>query len=243
MTCTRSLFVAALCCLPAVFATGCGQSDTTTPTASIAATGTADAGASSRESSPAANPQAGQQDSAAAKARAQASNFPEVVLKTTHGEIHLRLNAEKAPRTVDNFLANYARRGFYEGTIVHYVQSGDMLIAGGYTAEFEPKPTRAPIVNEATNGLMHKRGTIAMIRDPEYAQSATSQFFINLKDNAAFNHRGTETSEEYGYCVFGEVISGMEVVDAIASAEVHDHGDFVSTPVTPIVIQSVEQVK
>ena len=118
-----------------------------------------------------------------------------------------------------------------------------MIIAGGYSPEFVPRETRAPIANEATNGLPHKRGTIAMIRDPEYAQSATSQFFINLKDNDSFNHRGTETSEEFGYCVFGEVISGMDVVDAIAATPVHDHGDFVSTPVTPVVIQSVEQVK
>jgi cyclophilin family peptidyl-prolyl cis-trans isomerase len=231
-----------ICCSLALAVVGCGKGETT-PAASIAVAGTATAGESGIESTSAPSAKAGKQDSAAAKARAQANNFPEVILKTTHGEIHLRLNAEKAPRTVDNFLANYARRGFYDGTIVHYVQSGDMLIAGGFTADFEPKPTRAPIVNEATNGLLHKRGTIAMIRDPEYAQSATSQFFINLKDNAAFDHRGTETSEEYGYCVFGEVVSGMDVVDAIASAEVHDQGDFVSTPVTPIVIQAVEQVK
>ena len=82
-----------------------------------------------------------------------------------------------------------------------------------------------------------------MIRDPEYAQSATSQFFINLKDNENFDHRGTETGEDYGYCVFGEVIAGMDVVDAIAGAAVHDQGDFISTPVTPILIESVEQVK
>lgn len=173
----------------------------------------------------------------------QVDLFPEVVIKTTLGAIRVRLNAEKAPVTVDNFLANYARRGFYNGTLVHYVDSGKMLIAGGFTADLQPKEARAPILNEANNKLSNKRGTIAMVRDAEYAQSATSQFFINLVDNADLDHVSTESGADYGYCVFGEVIEGMEVVDAIAKTPVHDQGDFVSTPVEPVVIESVEQVK
>lgn len=169
--------------------------------------------------------------------------FPEVIIKTSQGEIRVRLNAEKAPVTVDNFLANYVSRDFYTGTIVHYVDANKMWIAGGYNSDFTPKEVRAPILNEASNGLKNKRGTIAMVRDPEYSQSATSQFFFNLVDNPDLDHVGTEEGDNFGYCVFGEVVAGMEVVDAIAKAAVHDHQDFVSTPVQPIVIQSVEQVK
>jgi cyclophilin family peptidyl-prolyl cis-trans isomerase len=168
---------------------------------------------------------------------------PEVIITTSQGEIRIRLNGEKAPVTVDNFLANYVRRGFYDGTIVHYVAKDSMLAAGGFTTELEAKEARAPILNEATIKLSNKRGTIAMARDPAFAQSATSQFFINLVDNPNLDHKGIESSEDYGYCVFGEVIAGMEVVDAIAAAQVHDQGDFLSTPVQPIVIEKIEQVK
>lgn len=169
--------------------------------------------------------------------------FPEVIIKTSQGEIRVRLNAEKAPVTVDNFLANYVSRDFYAGTIVHYVDASKMWIAGGFSSDFTPKEVRAPILNEASNGLKNKRGTIAMVRDPEYSQSATCQFFFNLVDNPDLDHAGTAEGDDFGYCVFGEVVAGMDVVDAIAKAPVHDHEDFVSTPVQPIVIQSVEQVK
>jgi cyclophilin family peptidyl-prolyl cis-trans isomerase len=241
MTCFRFLSLAVICGGFSLLLLGCGRGDASSPAASIAAPAVAADDASSAASPASTTSDVGQPSTAPAKS--QANNFPEVVLKTTLGDIRLRLNGEQAPLTVDNFLSNYARRGFYDGTIFHYVHSGEMVIAGGYTSDFEPKPTRAPIANEATNGLTHKRGTVAMIRDPQYAQSATSQFFINLKDNASFNHSGEETSEEFGYCVFGEVIAGMDVVDAIASAAVHDQGDFVNTPVTPVVIETVEQVK
>jgi cyclophilin family peptidyl-prolyl cis-trans isomerase len=178
-----------------------------------------------------------------APAKPKENLYPEVVITTSQGEIRVRLNAEKAPVTVDNFLMNYVRRGFYEGTIIHYVAKDNIVAAGGFTPEFAAKEVRAPILNEATNQLSNKRGTLAMARDPEFAQSATSQFFINVVDNPNLDHKGTESSEDFGYCVFGEVVAGMEIVDAIANVAVHDHGDFVSTPVQPIVIEKIEQVK
>src|SRR2546421_11302408 len=104
---------------------------------------------------------------------------PTVVLHTTLGDITLKLFAEKAPRTVENFLRGYAERGFYDQTIFHHVERGRMLIAGGYTPELAKKPTRAPIYNESRNGLSNRRGTVAMIREPESPHSATSEFFVN----------------------------------------------------------------
>lgn len=177
------------------------------------------------------------------KKAVQVNLYPEVLIKTSLGEIRVKLNAEKSPLTVENFLDNYVRRGFYNGTVVHYVAADSMLAAGGFTDKFEAKETRAPIMNEAANGLKNKKGTLAMARDPMYAHSATSQFFVNLVDNPSFDHAGTESSEEFGYCVFGEVIAGQSVIDAIAKTAVHDQGDFVSTPVEAIVIESIEQVK
>ncbi len=216
--------------------TGCGGE--TPPAASIEES----PATAAPEKKEAAN--AGVASSASApRSKPQANLFPEVLIKTSQGEIRVRLNAEKAPVTVDNFLANYVSRDFYTGTIVHYVDANKMWIAGGFDSQFVPKEVRAPILNEADNGLKNKRGTIAMVRDPQYSQSATSQFFFNLVDNADLDHTGTAEGDDFGYCVFGEVVSGMDVVDAIAKAAVHDHADFVSTPIEPIVIQSVEQVK
>lgn len=214
---------------------GCNRSDTAAPAASI-------------EAAPATNSDKGAASTTPATTKTERPKpkenlFPEAVIKTNKGSIRVRLNLEKAPVTVDNFLANYARRGFYAGTVVHYVASDKMLIAGGFTEDLQMKEPRAPILNEATNGLKNKRGAIAMVRDAEYAQSATSQFFINLVDNPDLDHKSTESGADYGYCVFGEVIEGMDVVDAIGKAAVHDQGDFVSTPVEPIIIESVEQVK
>jgi len=166
---------------------------------------------------------------------------PEVVIKTSLGEIRLQLDAEKAPVTVDNFLANYVNRGFYDDTAVHYVAKDSMVLAGGYTADLEPKETRAYIRSEADNGLKNLRGTIAMVRDPEHIDSATSQFFVNLVDNPSLDHKDTESAENYGYCVFGKVIEGMDVVDRIAGVEVADKGDFPNTPVQPVVIESIQR--
>lgn len=167
---------------------------------------------------------------------------PEVLIKTSLGTIRVRLDAEKAPQTVQNFLDHYANRGFYEQTIFHYVEQGFMIAGGGYTEQFEPKPVRTPVTNESNNGLSNVRGTIAMARDPEYAHTATSQFYINLVDNTSLDHQETEDGVPNGYCVFGNVVEGMDVVDRIAQVAVSDRENFPNTPVEPVVIESVEQV-
>jgi peptidyl-prolyl cis-trans isomerase A (cyclophilin A) len=167
---------------------------------------------------------------------------PIVVLRTSAGEIKIQLFAEKAPQTVDNFLRNYVRRGFYEGTIVHHADSA-MVIAGGFGADLQPKETRAEIYNESANGLPNVAGSVAMARSPDVPHSATSQFFINLTDNEGFNYQQTDEGEAFGYCVFGKVLEGMEVAKAIASMPVSQQGDFPAVPNPLVTIQSVEQVQ
>lgn len=175
---------------------------------------------------------------------------PVIVLHTSAGDIQVQLFREKAPQTVDNFLQNYALRQFYDGTIFHHVEAGSMIIGGGFTSDLAPKETRSPVFNEAQNGLKNTRGMLAMIREPGNTHSATSQFFINLADNAALDFHsdraaedGSVPDEDWGYCVFGQVVAGMDIVDRIAQAEVAADGDFAKLPVQPIVIQSIEQVR
>jgi peptidyl-prolyl cis-trans isomerase B (cyclophilin B) len=168
---------------------------------------------------------------------------PVVVLHTSAGDIKIKLFAEKAPWTVDNFLTNYAERKFYEETIFHHAESGSLLIAGGYDANLEPKPTRTPIYNESRNGLSNTRGTVAMICDPEAPHSATSQFFINLTDNAAFDSKKSDDENGFGYCVFGQVIEGLDVVEKIASQPTMSQGDFAQVPTPTVAIRAVERLR
>lgn len=158
-----------------------------------------------------------------------------VVMSTSLGEIEIKLNATKAPVSVANFLA-YADSGFFDGTIFHRVMSGFMIQGGGFDENMREKPTRAPIRNEAANGLANKRGTIAMART-SVIDSATSQFFINLVDNVPLNNG----VRDFGYAVFGEVISGMDVVDKIAAVPTGTKGGHDDVPVTPVVIKSVKR--
>ncbi len=168
--------------------------------------------------------------------------FPQVLIKTNHGDVVVKLNGQKAPRTVENFIDNYVDIQFYDNTIVHYVQNGTMIIGGGFTADLTPKNPRGEILSEADNGLTNKRGTIAMSRYVDARNSATCQFFINLQDNAIFDHQDDEDDTKFGYCVFGEVTKGMEVVDAIGQIKVHDIENFPNTPVDPVVIESIRLV-
>ena len=176
-------------------------------------------------------------------AAAQPEPFPVVTMVTSLGEFRLRLNAQKAPETVDNFLYNYVDQDFYVGTVFHYVQDGFIAIAGGYDAELQFKEAKAPIRNEADNGLKNIRGTIAMSRDSEYADSATSQFYFNLVDNPSLDQTDPANAQTAGYCVFGEVIEGLDVLDKIAKVDVREAGEFANVPVEPIVIQSVRRDK
>jgi peptidyl-prolyl cis-trans isomerase A (cyclophilin A) len=168
---------------------------------------------------------------------------PMVVLHTSQGDVTIKLYSEKAPRTVENFLRGYAERGFYEQTIFHHVEPGQMLIAGGYTADLQRKPARAPIYNESRHGLSNLRGTIAMIRDADAPHTATSEFFINLADNPDFDFKATDEDDVPGYCVFGEVVKGMDVIDRIAQLPTASLGDFAKVPSPPVTIAGVERLQ
>ena len=164
--------------------------------------------------------------------RAERSH-PLVKLETSMGDITLELYPDKAPATVANFL-EYVKAGFYNGTIFHRVISGFMIQGGGLDAQMNKKPTRAPIKNEADNGLTNDAYTVAMARtgDPN---SATAQFFINVANNTALNHTGP-TPRGWGYAVFGKVIKGKEVVDKIKAVPTTTTGMYENVPVEPVTI-------
>jgi peptidyl-prolyl cis-trans isomerase B (cyclophilin B) len=166
---------------------------------------------------------------------------PVVVIETTLGNITLKLDAVKSPLTVDNFLT-YVGNGHYDQTIIHQVYKGQGFIAGGYGVNLVEKPARTPILNEAHNGLKNLRGTIAMDRRPDAIDSAQCKFFINTADNPNLDFK-ERTPEKYGYCVFGEVIEGMDVVDRINEAEVSDTENFERTPTQPIIIKTIRRIR
>lgn len=174
-----------------------------------------------------------------ALAQTPAAN-PKVLLKTSMGDITLELNPAKAPITVKNIL-DYVNAKFYDGTIFHRVIPGFMIQCGGLTADMREKPNNATIKNEAGNGLKNDRGTIAMARLPQ-PDTASSQFFINLVNNDGLNHRNN-SEEGFGYCVFGKVIAGMNVVDAIAKVPTGNKRGHQNVPIEPITILSATVVK
>lgn len=160
-----------------------------------------------------------------------------VILHTNFGSITLELDADKAPDTVANFL-RYANDGHYDGTIFHRVIDGFMIQGGGYTEDMQQKPTRAPIQNEADNGLKNTAYTIAMARTPN-PHSATSQFFINVVDNPFLDY--TEpTAQGYGYCVFGRVTAGQDTVDRISKVRTGMRAGHQDVPLESVVIERVE---
>ena len=159
-----------------------------------------------------------------------------ITLHTNLGDITLQLDFDKAPITAANF-KQYAEAGFYEGTIFHRVIDNFMIQGGGFTPEMEQKEGRAPIQNEADNGLSNDSGTIAMARTQD-PHSASSQFFINVKDNDFLNHSG-KNMQGWGYCVFGKVSAGMDVVEKIKGVDTGRHGMHENVPVTPVVIERV----
>jgi cyclophilin family peptidyl-prolyl cis-trans isomerase len=170
----------------------------------------------------------------AGSANAQSAN-PVAVIETNLGNITVELYKDKAPKTVANFIA-YAKSGFYRGTIFHRV-IGSAIQGGGFTADMQKKPTQPPIPNEAANGLSNVRGTLAMARtgDPN---SATSQFFINTKDNTPYDHRGN-TPSEMGYAVFAKVTAGMDVVEKIQAVPTGTKGSYNNVPLQPVVIKNI----
>jgi peptidyl-prolyl cis-trans isomerase A (cyclophilin A) len=202
---------------------GCGDSDA--PTASIESEASEETGSGSQSEA--------QRERAA---RRQADLFPIVEITTTAGTFKLKLDRAKAERTVDNFLS-YVSSGFYQGTVFHQVEKGFVVAAGGYNEAMEPKRTGVSIRNEAHNGLKNVKGAVAMVRSPDAPNSATSQFMINLADNAFLNHQSREIPEngadKYGYCVFGEVVEGWDVVEQIANSSVKSTAVRIARPQAP----------
>ena len=166
---------------------------------------------------------------------AQGASAPRVKLATSAGDIVLELQATKAPKTVENFLA-YVKKGHYNGTIFHRVIPGFMIQGGGFDKAMAQKPTEKPIENEATNGLKNDRYTVAMARTP-HPHSASAQFFINVNDNAFLNHTAP-TQQGWGYAVFGRVVEGQDVVDKITAVPTGNQGMHQNVPTTPIIINA-----
>ncbi len=167
---------------------------------------------------------------------AWAADNPHVLISTNKGDIEVELDAAKAPVSTENFLA-YVDSGFYKGTLFHRVIPGFMIQGGGYTRDMQEKRTKAPIKNEAGNGLKNLRGTLAMARTSD-VNSATSQFFINVENNAFLDHG----SRDFGYAVFGKVVRGMEVVDQIAGVQTTRQGMLRDIPREPVMILAAKRL-
>jgi cyclophilin family peptidyl-prolyl cis-trans isomerase len=191
------------------------------------------------ETAPAAEPQEGEGEAAAGEEGREGVN-PLVAVETSLGTVKIELFQDKAPATVKNFLS-YADKGFYDGTLFHRVMSGFMIQGGGFEPGMNKKATDPPVKNEAGNGLSNERGTVAMARTDD-VDSATAQFFINHVDNAKLDHKDN-TPFGFGYCVFGKVTEGMDVVDKIAAVATTTKGMFENVPVEDVLIKSVKRAE
>ncbi len=180
------------------------------------------------------------QNTFAAEAPGKEAKNPVVLMKTSEGPVKIELWADKAPVTVKNFL-EYVDDGFFNGTIFHRVIDNFMIQGGGFTPDMKQKQTKAPIKNEAASDVKNDRGTIAMART-NIVDSATAQFFINVKDNDFLNHRDNSQAG-FGYAAFGKVIDGMDVVDKIKKVQTKSYGPFQDVPATPVVIESITREK
>ncbi|MBI2963027.1 MAG: peptidyl-prolyl cis-trans isomerase [Deltaproteobacteria bacterium] len=169
----------------------------------------------------------------------QNPNDPIVLMSTSMGDVKIELFQDKAPKTVENFLG-YVNDKFYDGTVFHRVIPRFMIQGGGFMPDMKQKPTKAPIKNEAGNGLKNETGTLAMARTPD-VDSATAQFFINVKDNDFLNHKD-DTIQGFGYCVFGKVIEGLKVVQKIEAVQTDTRGMYEDVPVDAVVIRSMRVV-
>lgn len=167
--------------------------------------------------------------------------YPQVALETTHGRITLELDAEHAPETVRNFL-RYVDSGHYDGTLFHQIDQGYVVLGGSFTADMTEKPAGRPIRNEAENGLRNVQGSIAMARTADDIDSSTCQFFVNLADNPALDHQSL-TADGFGYCVFGRVIDGWDVIETIAAIPVKDTESFPSLPTETVMIRSAKRLR
>ncbi len=213
---------------------GCGNQDTNLPTANVGAGPGAASGSAATSKRPNSRP----------PEEAVDPDHPVVAIDTSMGVIEVELNREKAPITVHNFL-DYAQSGHYRGTVFHYVKPAQMILGGGYTDEGGAKSVSTAIRNEADNGLANLRGTIAMSRVHNVIDSATSNFFINLVDAPQFDHSG-DAAENFGYCVFGAVVKGIDVAERISKAPIGQReygGVSVVSPVESVVIKDIRVIR
>ena len=208
------------------------------PAFAFAQTGTAPAKPAAKAPAKAAAPAKKAPEAPASEADKTASK---VLIKTNLGEMTVELYPDKAPKTVENFLA-YVNAKFYDGTVFHRVIDNFMIQGGGFTPDLRQKATRPAIANEAKNGLSNSRGTLAMARtgDPN---SATAQFFINVVDNPRLDYTSDANGSTWGYCVFGKVVSGLDVIDKIKAVPTGAQGPFKSdVPTTPVVIEKISVI-
>jgi len=168
--------------------------------------------------------------------KADGGDSPRVVVETNKGNFVIALDAENAPISTENFLG-YVESGYYDGTVFHRVIDGFMIQGGGFTQDMAQKDTQGTIKNEADNGVKNKRGTVAMARRPD-PHSATAQFFVSVADNDFLDHRSKD-AQGWGYAVFGQVVEGMDAVDAIAKIKTGRHGPMGDVPTESVVIQKV----
>lgn len=169
------------------------------------------------------------------------AKHPVVEMTTSLGKITLELDGEGAPLTVDNFL-NYVQQGHYDGTIFDQVYANQGILGGLFTPDLAEKETRTPVRNEADNGLKNARGSVAMVRAADAIDSATAHFFVNVRDNPALDHQDRSV-EGFGYCVFGRVTAGLDIVDRIAEVAVKQTDQFDQTPVQTVLIESVRRIR
>jgi cyclophilin family peptidyl-prolyl cis-trans isomerase len=211
------------CAVVLLVAAGCGSNSSTSEVTTASIAGGGGYASAARAGKP--------------KAPPRDWSHPKIVLQTSLGEIVVELDGKRAPQTVDNFL-HYVDQGFYDQTIFHQVARDRVVIGGTYTMKMAERKTHTPIRNEADNGLNNTRGTIAMARCPDAVDSATSQFFFNLADNSWLDHKD-RTLSGYGFCVFGHVVAGMDVLDKIGNVPVQRRPPLEQLPVEPVVIQSM----
>lgn len=229
----RGLLAAALGAGLILTAAGCGSKDST-------AAATASVNGPALNSAQPGTP-GGPALTAAKPPRPRVENkHPKVAIDTSLGQVTVELDAVSSPITVENFLA-YVDQQFYDQTIIHQVIKDYVVLGGGFTATMVEKRPGAKIRNEAHNGLKNSRGTLAMARQPDAVDSASCQFFFNLKDNGLLDHKD-RTLQGYGYCVFGKVVGGMDVLDRIGSVEVRNTEQFEQTPAQPVVVKSIRRL-
>ena len=240
----RRLLGVGVAIMLALAAAGCNSSSSPTAEATPAAIN----GSGAQGSNPSA-PFVPASQAGAAKGEADLQH-PVVKIETSLGDIVVRLDRQRAPLTVDNFLS-YVENGFYDQTIFHQVLKNYVILGGGFTPQLVEKQARAaPVRNEAglRNAMKNTRGTIAMARRADVVDSSTCQFFINLADNAQLDHKESKLGqygppEEYGYCAFGEVIQGLDVADRISAVPVQDTGEFERIPVHTVLIKSIRRIQ